>query len=73
MHFFTSDVKTACAPSLVLDAVPTLVFVKRLSVEFVKTVCILCEVRRNPIEDNANACFVHGIDKCHKVLGTAVT
>ena len=51
---------------------PSSCLVERLSVKFIKAVCIFCKVCGNPIENNADACFVHGIYKRHKILGASV-
>ena len=72
LYLLAAKVKATRAPPLVLLAVKALVFVKRLSIKFVKTVCILCKVRGDPVKDNADACLVHGIYKRHKILRTAV-
>ena len=73
LYFLAPDIKAARTPTLVLDAVPALVFVKGLSVKFIKTVSILCKVRGHPIENNAYTRLVHCIHKRHKILWRAVT
>ena len=54
-----ADVKTPRAPPRMLHAVGSLIFVKGLSIEFVKPVRILGKMRRHPVKYHADARLVH--------------
>ena len=72
LHLRSSDVKEARTPALVLHAVLALVFIARLSVEFIKSVTVLREMRRYPIEDDPDACTVHGVHEIFEILRCAI-
>ena len=48
-----------------------LIFVTALTVKFIKTVSVLREVSRYPVEDNAYSLTVALVHKVHKVLRLA--
>ena len=68
-----SEVKDSCSPSVMLALSRVAVFIERSAVKFVKTVCVLREVCRNPVQNHAYSVFVAFIYKIHKVLRLAVT
>ena len=71
--FVAAKVEYAGAPFLVLALAPVGIFIGRCAVKAVQTVCVLGEVSRNPVHNNADAVLMHDIDELHEVLRLAVT
>ena len=69
LYLRSSHVKASCSPSVMLHAVASLIFVKRTSVEFEKTVTVLREMRRHPIENHSDTRFMEAVDEVHEILG----
>ena len=49
------------------------IFITACTVKSAKTVCVLREVGRNPVKDNADALFMTSVHKIHKVFRLTVT
>ena len=61
------------APFLVLADSPVLILIAAGAVKSAETVRVLGEVRRNPVQNNADACLVALVDEIHQILRLAVT
>ena len=71
-NLVSAVVKNSCAPFLVLALFHIAVFIKRLSVKFIKSVSVLWEMSRHPVKYNADSCLMAFVNKIHKVLGNTV-
>ena len=66
-------IEDLCAPVRVLALSRVRVFIERLTVEVGKSVGILREVGRNPVEDDTDPFFVEVVHKVHELFWSAVT
>ena len=68
LNFRSAVIEPSRSPLFMLYSVPTLIFIERRAVEFVKTEFVFRKMRRNPIENNADIIFVKRVDESHKIL-----
>ena len=68
-----TQVKDLGAPVRVLAAAGVRIFKDAAAVKFGKAVGIRAEVGGNPVKDNADTCFMQGVDQVHEILGLAVS
>ena len=69
----TSKVKYKCAPVRMLSQPRVLMLIQTASVKSCKSKCILREVCRYPVKDNANTLVMHIIHEIHEILRSPVS
>ena len=62
-NLVSAVVKYACSPRIMLAFFGVGVFIQRFAVKFVKTVCVLRKMCGYPVEDDAQARIVAGINQ----------
>ena len=73
LHLGTAHVKAAGTPSFMLHTVPSLVFVQGTTVKLVQAVTVLREMGRHPVQNDAYAGAMHGINEILKILRSTET
>ena len=71
--FVFAEIENTCAPVRVFAAAGIRIFEDAFAVELGQAVGIRAEVRRYPVQDDADPGVVQLVDHIHEVIGRAIT
>ncbi len=72
-HFVTTEVEDQGTPVLVFTQTRVFMFIERSAIKSCQTETILGEVRRHPVQIDANTLLMTIIDKVTEIIGSAET